>query len=262
MGISGIIRIEEFEIVPANFEAFDPMLSQKYKELNQDIFTVNVKPEPILEISDIAAYNTKEGLALSAEEVEYLNNLSKKLGRTLTDSEIFALSQANSEHCRHKIFNGTFVVGAENLTIQGMGENNAGALRSLSGTNTFGGTVTLANHSRIQVDAGAMTLSNASAIVGGGKDLTINGLGTLTVTGSTIGVNVLTKLGASTLTMGSTSAGKSTFLMRLPPEISTPADSVSADENQVQGSRPANMKSAYGWMPSVRFAKRFVKTKL
>ncbi|WP_445716846.1 phosphoribosylformylglycinamidine synthase, partial [Flavobacterium sp.] len=50
---------------------------------------------------------------LSPEEVEYLNNLSTKLGRKLTDSEIFAFSQANSEHCRHKIFNGTFVIDGE-----------------------------------------------------------------------------------------------------------------------------------------------------
>lgn len=110
MGISGIIRIEEFEKVNSDFTGFDPMLSQKYKELNQDIFTINIKPEPILEISDIDAYNKSEGLALSPEEVDYLNKLSIKIGRKLTDSEIFAFSQANSEHCRHKIFNGTFVI--------------------------------------------------------------------------------------------------------------------------------------------------------
>lgn len=113
MGISGIIRIEEFEKVTSDFASFDPMLSQKYSELNQDIYTINVKPEPILDITDIAAYNTSEGLALSSEEVEYLDNLSAKLGRKLTDSEIFAFSQANSEHCRHKIFNGTFVIDGE-----------------------------------------------------------------------------------------------------------------------------------------------------
>jgi phosphoribosylformylglycinamidine synthase len=113
MGITGIIRIEEFEKVASDFTAFDPMLSQKYTELNQDIYTINIKPEPILEITDIAAYNKTEGLALSSEEVDYLNNLSTKLGRKLTDSEIFAFSQANSEHCRHKIFNGTFVIDGE-----------------------------------------------------------------------------------------------------------------------------------------------------
>lgn len=113
MGIVGIIRIEEFEKVASDFNAFDPMLSQKYTELNQEIYTINIKPEPILEITDIAAYNKSEGLALSSEEVDYLNNLSIKLGRKLTDSEIFAFSQANSEHCRHKIFNGTFVIDGE-----------------------------------------------------------------------------------------------------------------------------------------------------
>ena len=110
MGISGIIRIEEFYHATADFTDFDPMLSQKYSELNQDIFTINVLPEAILNIEDIAAYNKSEGLSLSPEEVEYLDNLATKLDRKLTDSEIFAFSQANSEHCRHKIFNGTFVI--------------------------------------------------------------------------------------------------------------------------------------------------------
>jgi phosphoribosylformylglycinamidine synthase len=113
MGISGIIRIEEFQKVNANFNDFDPMLFQKYAALQQDIFTINILPEPILEIDDIAGYNQTEGLALSPEEVDYLNNLATKLNRKLTDSEIFAFSQANSEHCRHKIFNGTFVVDGE-----------------------------------------------------------------------------------------------------------------------------------------------------
>lgn len=110
MGISGIIRIEEFKAVAEDFSDFDPMLSQKYSALNQDIFKINIAPEAILDIEDIAGYNQSEGLALSPEEVEYLDNLAVKIGRKLTDSEVFAFSQANSEHCRHKIFNGTFVI--------------------------------------------------------------------------------------------------------------------------------------------------------
>lgn len=113
MGISGIIRIEEFTEVNEDFNEFDPMLSQKYLQLHQDIYTIKINPEPIVEIDDIAAYNKKEGLALSDEEVAYLNNLSDKLGRKLTDSEVFGFSQVNSEHCRHKIFNGTFVIDGE-----------------------------------------------------------------------------------------------------------------------------------------------------
>ncbi len=113
MGISGIIRIEEFQAVDADFHDFDPMISQKFSALTQDMFTINISPEPILEIDDIQAYNQSEGLALSPEEVDYLANLSKKIGRKLTDSEVFAFSQANSEHCRHKIFNGTFIIDGE-----------------------------------------------------------------------------------------------------------------------------------------------------
>ncbi|WP_339889882.1 phosphoribosylformylglycinamidine synthase [uncultured Flavobacterium sp.] len=110
MGVSDIIRIEEFFKTTEDFSDFDPMLSQKYNELNQDIFTVNILPEPIIEIEDIAKYNKQEGLALNDEEVIYLENLAKKLNRKLTDSEVFGFSQVNSEHCRHKIFNGTFII--------------------------------------------------------------------------------------------------------------------------------------------------------
>ncbi|MEY8780085.1 phosphoribosylformylglycinamidine synthase [Allomuricauda sp. XS_ASV26] len=113
MGIPGIIRIEEFHAIAEDFTNFDPMLSQKYTALGQDIFTIDIVPEPIMEIDDIATYNEKEGLALSDEEVAYLEGLAKKLGRKLTDSEVFGFSQVNSEHCRHKIFNGTFVIDGE-----------------------------------------------------------------------------------------------------------------------------------------------------
>ena len=113
MGIDSIVRIEEFKMVNADFTAFDPMLSQKYTELSQSIFKIDIAPEPILEIDNIVEYNKEQGLALSADEVEYLVNLSKKLDRKLTDSEVFGFSQVNSEHCRHKIFNGTFIIDGE-----------------------------------------------------------------------------------------------------------------------------------------------------
>ncbi|NNL02226.1 MAG: phosphoribosylformylglycinamidine synthase [Eudoraea sp.] len=115
MGITGIIRIEEFNSVDEDNVDFDPMLSQKYNGLNQDIYTIEVEPHPILEIDNISKYNKEEGLALSPDEVEYLEGLSKKIGRYLTDSEVFGFSQVNSEHCRHKIFNGTFVIDGKEM---------------------------------------------------------------------------------------------------------------------------------------------------
>ena len=110
MGVEGILRIEEFVTVAEDFLDFDPMLFQKYNCLDQDIYTINIEPEPIKEIDDISAYNKQEGLALNEEEIDYLNSLAKKLDRKLTDSEVFGFSQVNSEHCRHKIFNGNFII--------------------------------------------------------------------------------------------------------------------------------------------------------
>ncbi|GAB7257553.1 phosphoribosylformylglycinamidine synthase [Polaribacter sp. OB-PA-B3] len=115
MGISDVIRIEEFTAVSESFSDFDPMISEKFKSLNQDSFSIDIQPEAIIEIDDIAAYNTQEGLSLSDEEVQYLEGVAKKIDRKLTDSEVFGFSQVNSEHCRHKIFNGTFVIDGEEM---------------------------------------------------------------------------------------------------------------------------------------------------
>ncbi len=117
MGVSDIIRIEEFEAVSEDFNAFDPMISEKFNGLNQHSFTIDIQPEVILDIEDIATYNQQEGLSLSDEEVAYLEGVSKKIGRPLTDSEVFGFSQVNSEHCRHKIFNGTFVIDGEEKPV-------------------------------------------------------------------------------------------------------------------------------------------------
>ncbi len=110
MAIAGIERIEEFFGVENDAAGHDPMLQFIYRGLDQEIFTIHHTPEPILEITDLKAYNIKEGLALSDEEIEYLEEISKTLHRPLTDSEVFGFSQVNSEHCRHKIFNGTFII--------------------------------------------------------------------------------------------------------------------------------------------------------
>ena len=110
MGLSGITRIEEYFPVKDENADRDPMLQRMYKGLDQDVFTTNRQPEPIIHIEDLEAYNEKEGLALSKEEMDYLKKVEKDLGRPLTDSEVFGFAQINSEHCRHKIFGGTFII--------------------------------------------------------------------------------------------------------------------------------------------------------
>ena len=113
MGIEGIKRIEEFFPSKSKKPDFDPMLQAKYNNLDQEIFTIDKTPDPVLFVDNIREYNKKEGLALSDDEAGYLEELSKSLGRKLTDSEVFGFSQVNSEHCRHKIFNGIFVIDGE-----------------------------------------------------------------------------------------------------------------------------------------------------
>lgn len=113
MGIEGITRIEEFHKVGSGEPSFDKMLSRLYDGLNSKVFTTNNTAAPIERIADITEYNKREGLALSVEEEDYLRDLSARLGRPLTDSEVFGFSQVNSEHCRHKIFNGSFVIDGE-----------------------------------------------------------------------------------------------------------------------------------------------------
>jgi len=110
MGIKNIERIEIYKKIKSNQDHYDAMLEALYEKLDQDLFTINRIPEGISYVDDIAAYNISEGLALSEDEVAYLDGLALKIGRKLTDSEIFGFSQVNSEHCRHKIFNGTFII--------------------------------------------------------------------------------------------------------------------------------------------------------
>ena len=113
MAISGILRIEEYFPVASADAEYDPMLQRMYKGLDQDIFTTNIQPAPILSIENLEEYNEQEGLALSPEEIAYLHEVEGQLGRKLTDSEVFGFAQINSEHCRHKIFGGTFIIDGE-----------------------------------------------------------------------------------------------------------------------------------------------------
>ena len=115
MGVGGISRIEEYFPVSGEDADYDPMLQRLYKSLDQAVFTTNHEPEPIVYIDDLEAYNEQEGLALSPEEMDYLKKVEADLGRRLTDSEVFGFAQINSEHCRHKIFGGTFIIDGKEM---------------------------------------------------------------------------------------------------------------------------------------------------
>ena len=111
VGILGIVRMERFSrLDDGTTPVFDRMVEAFYEGLDQSTLVVDRQPEPVVHVQDIAQFNQAGGLALSDEEVQYLEEVSETLGRKLTDAEVYGFSQINSEHCRHKIFNGEFVI--------------------------------------------------------------------------------------------------------------------------------------------------------
>jgi phosphoribosylformylglycinamidine synthase len=75
----------------------------------------HVPPRPLgsIAVSTLRQANQALGLALSEEEIEYLERAYRELGRDPTDAELTMFAQANSEHCRHKIFNAEWIVDGE-----------------------------------------------------------------------------------------------------------------------------------------------------
>ena len=95
-------------------------------------------------------------------------------------------------------------IGAEALTLRGTGLANGGALRNLSGTNSYGGLITLADTSRINADAGQLTIDVASGSgITGTYNLFLGGAGDLRVADPiATSTGTLTKDGSGTVTLG------------------------------------------------------------
>jgi phosphoribosylformylglycinamidine synthase len=113
IGIPGVTRIEEFFRVTAQEPEYDRMLQAVYPELTAESLEISAEPKGSYPVTDVSKFNQDFGLALSDEEVSYLEAASKTLGRPLTDTEVYAFGQINSEHCRHKIFRGEFVIDGQ-----------------------------------------------------------------------------------------------------------------------------------------------------
>jgi autotransporter-associated beta strand protein len=98
---------------------------------------------------------------------------------------------------------GGISIGAEPLSLNGIGPSGSGALESVSGTNTYAGLITLAGPARIDADSGALVLSNTGAITGPGFMLSVGGAGNVTLNGplNTTTAGSLLKDGTGTLTM-------------------------------------------------------------
>jgi phosphoribosylformylglycinamidine synthase len=95
----------------------DRMTQSVLGEINEaEILFGSAEPKPLLTVdisngkSALEAANKKMGLALAQDEIEYLYDQFKNLGRNPNDIELMMFAQANSEHCRHKIFNASWTV--------------------------------------------------------------------------------------------------------------------------------------------------------
>ena len=76
----------------------------------QDLHFVDIQTQGR---SALVQANTAGGLALADDEIDYLLEAFTKLGRNPSDAELMMFAQANSEHCRHKIFNATFSINGD-----------------------------------------------------------------------------------------------------------------------------------------------------
>ncbi|MBS1155380.1 MAG: phosphoribosylformylglycinamidine synthase [Proteobacteria bacterium] len=136
-GLKSVQRIERgmaVYAVDANGQPLSGPALQALKSLVHDRMTEQVadsldaaaslfqhfEPQPMLSVDILAggkaaleAANSQYGLALSDDEIDYLVENYQKLGRNPTDVELTMFAQANSEHCRHKIFNADFVIDGE-----------------------------------------------------------------------------------------------------------------------------------------------------
>ena len=84
----------------------------KSKRKKTNVFDIHKNKDLLISL------NTELGLALNQHEIQYLNSLFQKLERGITDAELMMFAQANSEHCRHKIFNAKW-------TVNGAAKNNS-----------------------------------------------------------------------------------------------------------------------------------------
>ena len=98
---------------------YDPMTQSLVDSLDAAAALFVVPPTGAVEHiapADLPAANTRLGLALSEDEIAYLQESYAQLGRPATDAELMMFAQANSEHCRHKIFNASWSIDGEAQT--------------------------------------------------------------------------------------------------------------------------------------------------
>ncbi len=130
-GLSNIIRIErgiEYQLTSSTKHSVDinkKIAAILHDRMTQSVCINNLEPDLFSQqtplelvyinlltngIDALHKANSEMGLALSSDEIEYLHESFTTLGRNPSDVELMMFAQANSEHCRHKIFNATWTI--------------------------------------------------------------------------------------------------------------------------------------------------------
>ena len=130
VGIQGVKRIEKYVgyFIDNDSAAANLNLSYLFDRMTQEVFMnlkdiaaveADVKRKPLIHINvskgakdSLIKANQDLGLALSKEEINYLDHFYTSVSRNPTDAELMMFAQANSEHCRHKIFNAAWIINS------------------------------------------------------------------------------------------------------------------------------------------------------
>ena len=123
-GLAAVKRIERGRVyflegkMPRDIDSLASLIHDRmtetvlgsYEEAAKLFEGVSPRNLRIIPVADLKEANRTLGLALSADEIEYLEQAYRKMGRDPTDAELTMFAQANSEHCRHKIFNADWII--------------------------------------------------------------------------------------------------------------------------------------------------------
>jgi phosphoribosylformylglycinamidine synthase len=144
--LGGIKTLSDDELQAAAMLLHDRMTESVAFEREAAVHLFDKQPaEPLVHVDllgqgrdALVVANSQFGLALSDDEIDYLVDAFKGLERNPTDVELMMFAQANSEHCRHKIFNASFVIDgqAQDISMFGMIRNTEKLNRSTRSSRT------------------------------------------------------------------------------------------------------------------------------
>ena len=112
-GTAYYVQSEHAGVAPLLHDRMTQTVLSSFDEATQLFAHVPPRPLQSIPIAGLRQANTRLGLALSDDEIEYLERGYRAIGRDPTDAELTMFAQANSEHCRHKIFNGDWIIDGE-----------------------------------------------------------------------------------------------------------------------------------------------------